>query len=108
MRANADAASDDRQRGGVDHRRTQLGQLALGKIVVGAVDVFGDSQPEHGIAKELEPLIRLGCVRLCAIAPVGQCQLQKCGVSELMPDGSGQFLGVGRLVQESAPTWLNT
>lgn len=106
--SDTDASSHDRKGGGVDHRRPQLGQLTFGQVVVGAVDVFGDGQAEYGIAKELEPFIRLGCVGLRTVASVGERQLQQCGVSELVPDGSGQFLGVGRLVQESAPTWLKT
>lgn len=103
-----DATGDDSERGGVDHRCSELCELPLGEIVVGGIDVFGDCEAEHGIAKELEPLVRLGCIRLCTVAAVCQRQLQKCGISELVPDGSSQFLGVGRFVQESAPTWLNT
>ncbi len=106
--ANADSTCDVGQRGCVDDRGTQFGQLPLGEVIVNVIDVLGDCQPENGVAKELEPLIRLGGIRLCAVAPMSQSQLQQCGVSELMPDRSGQFLGVGRLVQESAPTWLNT
>lgn len=99
-----DATGHHCKRCGVDDRGSELGQLALGQLGIDVVDVFSDRQPEYGVAKELEPFIRLGCIRLCAIAPMSERQLQKCGVSELVPDCSSQFLGVGRLVQESAPT----
>ena len=36
-----------------------LGQLALGQVGVAPVDVVGHDQPEHGVAEELEPLVRL-------------------------------------------------
>lgn len=104
LRSYADATSHHCKRCGVDDRGSEFGQLPLGQVGINVVDVFGDRQPEYGVAKELEPFIRLGCIRLCAIAPMSESQLQKCGVSELVPDCSSQFLGVGRLVQESAPT----
>ena len=72
------------------------------------MDVFGDGQAEHGVAEELEPLVGLGRVGFGAVAPVSQGQLQQRKVCELVPDGSGELLGVSRLVQESAPTWLKT
>ena len=108
LRPDADAAGNLGQRRRVDHRCPQLGQLALGQVVVHAEDVLGDGQPEYGVAKKLEPFVRLGCVRLGAMTAVGQCELEQCGISELIPEIAGQIVGVGRLVQESAPTWLKT
>ena len=42
---------------GVHDALAQLGQLALGHVRVGAEDVVGDDQAEHGVAEELEPLV---------------------------------------------------
>lgn len=70
--AYPNATSNNSKGCGIDDRGSQLGQLALGEIGVHGVDVFGDGQPENSVAKELEPFVRLGCIRLCAIAPMGQ------------------------------------
>jgi hypothetical protein len=70
--------------------------------------VLGDREPEHGITKELEPFVRLGRIGLGAVAPVCECELEQRRVGELVPKAAGEFAGVGSLVQESAPTWLNT
>lgn len=106
LRTNTNASSDVCEGRGIHHRRSQLRQLTLGQIVVHPVDVFGHGQPEYRIAKKLEPFIRLGGIRFRAVASMCQRKLQQRRVGELVPDRSGQLLGVGRLVQDSAPTWL--
>ena len=47
------------QHPGVDDRGAHLRQLPLGQQGVGAKDVIGDDQPEHGVAEELETFVRV-------------------------------------------------
>ena len=42
----------------VHDRLADLGEVALGEVRVGAVHVVGDDQAEHGVAEELEALVR--------------------------------------------------
>ena len=80
--------------------------MAFGEVSIDAEDVLGDCQAEDGVTEDLEPFVRLGCVRLGTVAAMGERQLKQRLIGELVPQVSGQIVGVGRLVQESAPTWL--
>src|SRR4051794_15205233 len=55
--AEPDRAADAGQRAGIDDRRAELGQMALGEVGVGAVEGLGDDDAEHGVAEELEALV---------------------------------------------------
>ncbi len=91
------------QRRGVHHRRPQLGQLTLGKIGVGVVDVRGDRQADNSITKELEPLVRFGVVVLGAVAPVREREGQKRFVTKRIAQSLIEgVLAVGS-DQDSAP-----
>ncbi len=70
------------QRGRAHDRRPHLGQLALGQSRVGAEDVVGDDQAEHGVAEELEPLVGLvpGVSRRTTTG--GRARAQQLGVGE--------------------------
>lgn len=104
--ADADSASHLGESRCVHHRCPQLGQLAFCEVAVDAEDVLGDCQAENGVTKELEPFVRLGCVRLGTVTAMRERQLEQRMIGELVPQVSGQIVGVGRLFQESAPTWL--
>ncbi len=108
LRANTDPASDLGQRCGVHDRRSELRQLTFRQISVDAEDVLGDSESENSITKELEPFVRLGCIGLGAVTPVGERELEQSGIGELVSQVAGEIVRVGRLVQESAPTWPKT
>ena len=82
--------------------------MPLGKILVDAEDVLGDSEAENSIAEELEPFVRLGRLGLSAMTPVGESELEQRRIGELVSQIAGEIVGVGRLVQESTPTWLKT
>ena len=43
---------------GVHHRLADLGERALVEVGVHPVHVVGDDDAEHGVAEELEPLVR--------------------------------------------------
>lgn len=106
--ADTDPASDLGEGRRVDHRRSEFGQFALREIPIDLEDVLRDSEAENGIAEELEPFVRLGRIGLGAMAPVRESELEQRRVGELIPKIPGEIVGVCRLVQESAPTWLNT
>ena len=59
-----------------------LGQLALGQLRVLLVDVVGDDEAEHGVAEELEPLVRLLDAVLRAVRPVRQRLVEEAVVDE--------------------------
>ena len=56
--ADAEALGHLGQRHGVHHRLADLGERALVEVGVHPVHVVGDDHAEHGVAEELEPLVR--------------------------------------------------
>ena len=56
--ADAEALGHLGQRHGVHDRLADLGERALVEVGVHPVDVIGDDHAEHGVAEELEPLVR--------------------------------------------------
>ena len=56
--ADPEATGDVGEGVHVHDRRAELRQLALGELRVGAVGHVGHDQPEHGVAEELQALVR--------------------------------------------------
>jgi hypothetical protein len=52
--------------------------------------VIGDDDPEHGVAQELEPFVRLVAGVLRAPAAVAQGALEEGGVIELVSEPLGE------------------
>jgi hypothetical protein len=61
----------------VDHAGTKPRELTFGKIRVRVVEVIGDDQAEHRIAKEFKTLVGLKPTVLISIRTVGQRKRQK-------------------------------
>ena len=70
------------QRAHVDHRRAQLGQLALGQVRVVAVERVGHDEPEHRVAEELQPLVVRQAAVLVGVGPVGQGAFEQVRVDD--------------------------
>ena len=70
------------QGGRVDDGGPHLGQLALGKRVVGSEQEVGHHQAEDGVAQELEALVGLRAGRLGAPRAVGDRSCEQLGVAE--------------------------
>lgn len=104
MVTDVDSSADVSERRGVDDRSPQFGELPLGKVGVVVVDEVGDSQPENGVAQELEALIRFGDVILGAIAPMCEREDEKRRVLELVAESFGEFDRAVLVVQDWAPT----
>ena len=73
-------AADPGQRAGVDDRRAQLGQLALGEVGVGAVERLGHDDAEHRVAEELQALVGRQAAVLVGERAVRQGALEQLGV----------------------------
>ena len=78
--AEPDGAADPGQGAGVDDRRAQLGQVALGQVGVGAVERLGDDDAEHRVAEELQALVGRQAAVLVGVGAVGQGALEQLGV----------------------------
>ena len=78
------------ERDRIDHRGPRLGQLSLGKVGVGTVQVVGDDQPEDGVAQELEALVGLLAGVLGAPRTVGQCLREQLLVATSQPKRSAR------------------
>jgi len=55
--AQIELAGDVSQRPGVDNSRTQLGELALGKIRIGDEKVLGHHQTKDRVTEEFQTLV---------------------------------------------------
>ena len=84
--AEPDGAADLGQRAGVDDRRAQLGQPALGEVGVGDVEGLGDDDAEHGVTEELQPLVGRQPAVLVGVGAVGQGALEQLGVQDRIPE----------------------
>ena len=69
---------------GVHDGRPELRELTLGQLGVRRVDVVGHGQPEHGVAEELHPLVRLDIRVLGTEGPVDQGLLEVSVLRELV------------------------
>ena len=75
--AELQPAGDAREGAHVDDGRAQLGQLALGQIRVRAKQGVGHDQPEHGVAQELQPLVRRQAAVLVGVRAMHERTLQQ-------------------------------
>ena len=94
--AEADLAADVGQGAGVDDRRAQLGQPALGEVRVGEVERLGDDDPEHGVPEELQALVGGETTVLVGVRAVGQGALQQLGVQDRIPERRAELAVVGQ------------
>ena len=85
-RAEPELGRDLGEHLGVDDRGAQLGELAFGQLGVLGEHVVGDDDPEHGVAEELEPLVRHVLGVLGAARPVRERPSDQLGVAELEPE----------------------
>lgn len=92
------------QHHGIHNRRPQFRQLSLWELGVTVVDVICDSQPQHGVAQELEPFVWLDTVGFGAVAPMCERESEQRRVDKLVSEPIAQFSCIDRAVQESAPT----
>ena len=79
------------QGGRAHDRGPHLGQLPLRQAVVGAEDVVGHDQLEHGVTEELQSLVRVLSDGLRAPRPVCHGPLQQVGAAEPVADPLGQL-----------------
>jgi hypothetical protein len=89
-----------RQGGGRHDRRPDLGERPFGQLGVGAEQVVGDDDAEHGVAEELEPLVRRPAGVLGAPRPVHQRRSQQRGVVDGTAEPLVQLLEACRREQE--------
>ena len=81
-RAEVELLRDLGERLRAHHRGAQLGQLALGQLRVLLVGEVGDDEAEHGVAEELEALVRLLDALLRAVRAVGERAVEEVVVDE--------------------------
>ena len=77
------------RRAGVDDRRAQLGQPALGQVGVGAVEGLGHDDAEHRVAEELQALVGRQAAVLVGVGTVGEGALEQLGVQVGSPSARG-------------------
>ena len=87
----------------VDDRGSQLGQLAFRHVGVLGDHVVGDDEPEHGVAEELEALVRQRVGMLGAVRAVRERPLDQLGVAELEPEHGIQTARPGVLPSPTTP-----
>ena len=71
-----------------------LGELALGDLRVGAVEVLGDDDAQDGVAQELQTLVGGQAAVLVGVGTVGQGQIEQLGINA-RPPAVDEGLGVG-------------
>src|SRR5829696_3480849 len=81
-RAETELLRDVGERLGTDHRRAELGQLALGELRVLLVREAGDHESEHRVAEEFEPLVGLLDALLGAVRTVSERAVEEIVVDE--------------------------
>ena len=75
----------------VDHRRPQLGELALGQVGVGPVERVSNDEAEHRVAEELEALVVGQATVLVGIRAVREGTDEQRLV-DLLPDDLGEVV----------------
>ena len=94
--ADADAPTHLGQRPGVDDRRPQLGQPALGEVGVGAVERLGHDHTEHRVAEELQALVGRQPAVLVGVGTMRQRAVEQLGMQLGVPECCPQRGVVGQ------------
>src|SRR5579875_122964 len=81
------------ERPGAHDRGAHAREVALGQVRVGAVELLGRDEAEHGVAEELETLVRLLPGRLGAVGAVGERPVEQVRVVEVAGEAPGERLG---------------
>jgi hypothetical protein len=86
VRADAELARRPRQRARVDDRRPRAREVAFAPRRMGLVEQPRDSEVEHRVAEEFEPLVAAAPIDLVRIRGMRQRGREQCRIGEAMPE----------------------